>query len=418
MIYQTRQKFLLSQVRSDDCIICIHAGDQPNYQKSHIYPAHFRVNSNFYYLCGGRESGHTLLLLKREDKTMSILLYQHQSVLQQRWGDQQIFIDCLKSQTHHYDFIEKYEKFDFKKIISTFFGSQAISVFYYDGISAVCPQWDWIASREAIGPLIAQQRLIKDSDEIQLMRESVYRSSLVHRDLSVHRFTIPKEELRWQAAWLFYGARHGLFLQGYQPIIAGGPRACCLHYNKNNHSLRGDDRVLVDAGFEYQGYCADITRMYFLGPHANRWKEIYESLLAIQKKIISQVRPGMTIALLQESTKILIAQMIVDYRWTNGSVEKVLEQEILDYYPHQIGHHLGLDVHDFAAYRELYHVPLEPGMVVTIEPGLYIDPKIFKTEHPCLGLGMRIEDNILVTDKAPEILSAAAPKEWIDIGSG
>ncbi|MBM4222177.1 MAG: M24 family metallopeptidase, partial [Gammaproteobacteria bacterium] len=264
--------------------------------------------------------------------------------------------------------------------------------------------------------LISRKRMIKDPYEQFLLKEAAERSAKVHAALAKNRFEAKPHENFWHADWITYGAQYNLSKQAYQPIIAGGPRACCLHYHGKTMPLNQDRYILIDAAFEYEGYTADITRVYFW--KANAWDRIvYEGLLSVQKRMIEASVEGTSLPNLQIQTQYLIAELLQEWGWAQGSLEKIVVEDVAQYYPHRIGHPLGIDVHDLCDDRGLVDEPLQNGAVITIEPGIYIDPTLFPETHPAYGLGLRIEDDVLIHHNQPIVLSQLAPKEWKDVGA-
>jgi Xaa-Pro aminopeptidase len=410
-IYEKRQK-KLAEFFDDDCVLMIGSGDIASI--SSVYPSAFRVDSHFYYLTGGRDPGGMLILMIKDKTVQRILLMGSQSSAQKRWNAP------LCWNLDHPD-LQSYDQvglWDHLVLVKSIFDQISLFKNYYvhNIVSQAVDFLGVACNEDLVDYYVNQMRVIKDAFEQSIIKKSIQLSSKVHKKLADGRHKRAQHERIWQGDWLSLGAKEGLFHQGYMPIIAGGQRSCCLHYHLNNHSMQNDDYVLVDAGFEYQGYTADITRVYFFKSADNRLKTIYEGLLDIQRKIISLAQVGTTLSFLQKKTQELVAEMIFDFHWELGSLEKILEADVVRYYPHRIGHHLGIDVHDLVSDRSLYNRPLEPGMVITIEPGIYIDPDLFPITHPAYGVGFRIEDDILITHEGPVILSAFAPKQWADIG--
>jgi len=204
----------------------------------------------------------------------------------------------------------------------------------------------------------------------------------------------------------------------YGSIVASGPNACVLHYRENNRQLRDGELLLIDAGCEYQGYASDITRTFpvsgrFSGPQ----KDIYELVLATQLACIDEVTPGKPWDAYQDTAVKVLAQGFVDLGLCQGTLDGVIESE--DYkrfYMHRAGHWLGMDVHDAGDYRDRSGAwaTLEPGMVLTVEPGAYIRPADNVPEH-FWNIGVRIEDDILVTATGCDNLTAATPKTLSDV---
>lgn len=413
-VYAERQH-TLARSFAKDCVLMVGSGEEP--MASMNYPAAFRVNSQFFYLTGGRDPGSVLILRDHGGMTTRTLILHTQTPLEKRWHSPRHW-DLSHPDLADYD--EVYEWHDVQALRGLFNKLAKDKICLINGDLSRYREYFSVAllDNQKLGEAITRMRVVKDKHEQNIMKESIHLSALVHARLAAKRHIRPAHERRWQADWLAFGAAKGLYQQGYMPIIAGGERACCLHYQANNQSMKKESYVLVDAGFEHQGYTADITRMYFFNKvKRGDLKGIYESLLALQSRLIANAVVGTTLADLQEQAKVLLAQMIHDHHWENGSVEKILTEDVIKYYPHRIGHHLGIDVHDLVSDASLYQRPLEAGMMITIEPGLYIDPALFAKDHPALGIGFRIEDDLLITSEGPVVLSAAAPKTWDKIGA-
>ena len=210
---------------------------------------------------------------------------------------------------------------------------------------------------------------------------------------------------------------HGAQAVAYPSIVAGGPNACVLHYRDNNRQLQENELLLIDAGCEFHGYASDITRTFpaggrFTGPQ----KDIYELVLASQLACLDAVRPGADFHDYHQVAERVLAQGYIDLGLCKGTLDEVLENgSYKQYYMHRAGHWLGLDVHDAGLYRvKGASQKLVPGMVLTVEPGTYIRPADNVPEH-FWDIGVRIEDDVLVTASGIDNLTAAAPKTVPDV---
>jgi Xaa-Pro aminopeptidase len=259
-------------------------------------------------------------------------------------------------------------------------------------------------------------RLIKDPTEIATMRRAAEISSAAH--MRAMRFTTPgRFEYEVEAELLHEFRRQGCEYPAYTSIVAGGPNACVLHYVGNDQVLRDGDLLLIDAGGELGGYASDITRSFpvngrFSGPQA----DVYDMVLGAQAAAIAAVHPGATFADPHEAALKVLAQGMIDLKLLSGSLDAVIESETYKrFYMHRTSHWLGKDVHDAGEYKEGEHwAPLLPGMVLTIEPGCYIRPADDVPEA-FWNMGVRIEDDALVTTDGCEIITLAAPKKIADI---
>ncbi|MEP7073924.1 MAG: aminopeptidase P N-terminal domain-containing protein, partial [Nitrosospira sp.] len=264
--------------------------------------------------------------------------------------------------------------------------------------------------------LLDEMRLFKSAEELQVMRRAAEISSGAHR--RAMRKTRPgMSEYEVEAELLHEFRRHGAQAPAYTSIVAGGANACVLHYVENNARLNDGDLLLIDAGCELDGYAADITRTFPVnGKFSPVQRDLYQLVLAAQAAAINAVRPGHAWDAPHEAALRVLAQGFIDFGLCHGSVDTVLQSE--DYkrfYMHRTGHWLGLDVHDAGEYkRDGEWRLLEPGMTLTVEPGCYVRPADNVPGH-FWNIGVRIEDDVLVTETGCEVLTSAAPKTVAEI---
>ncbi|MBI4755049.1 MAG: Xaa-Pro aminopeptidase [Betaproteobacteria bacterium] len=264
--------------------------------------------------------------------------------------------------------------------------------------------------------LVDAMRLVKDEHEVALMRRAAAISCAAHRR-AMAAAAPQRMEYEIEAELLHEFRRAGAQAPAYTPIVAGGANACILHYVENDARLEAGDLLLIDAGCEVDGYAADITRTFpvsgrFSGPQ----RDVYELVLAAQAAAITEVRPGSPWDAPHNAAVRVLAQGMIDLGLLEGSVDAAIEyQAYRRFYMHRTGHWLGLDVHDAGDYKvaEAWR-PLLPGMVLTVEPGCYIRPGEGVPEA-FWNIGVRIEDDALVTAQGCEILTAAAPKQVAEI---
>jgi len=259
-------------------------------------------------------------------------------------------------------------------------------------------------------------RLVKDEHELKLMRRAAEISAGAHRR-AMESTRVGWHEYQVEAELLHEFLRHGAQAVAYPSIVAGGPNACVLHYRDNNRQLQENELLLIDAGCEFHGYASDITRTFpaggrFTGPQ----KDIYELVLASQLACLDAVRPGADFHDYHQVAERVLAQGYIDLGLCKGTLDEVLENgSYKQYYMHRAGHWLGLDVHDAGLYRvKGSSQKLAPGMVLTVEPGTYIRPADNVPEH-FWDIGVRIEDDVLVTASGIDNLTAAAPKTVADV---
>lgn len=266
--------------------------------------------------------------------------------------------------------------------------------------------------------MLDDMRLVKDAVELGTMRRAAAISVAAHREaMRATRPGVPEYAVEAELLRIF---RHeGAQAPAYTSIVAGGANACVLHYVDNDNLLCDGDLLLIDAGAEVDGYAADITRTFpvngrFSGPQ----RDIYALVLAAQAAAVETVRPGARWNAPHDAAVRVLSQGLIDLGLLNGSVDSVIEQESYKrFYMHRTGHWLGLDVHDAGDYkRDSDWMPLQAGMVLTIEPGCYIRPGEDIPAH-FHHIGIRIEDDALVTAGGCELLTADAPKSIADIES-
>jgi Xaa-Pro aminopeptidase len=264
--------------------------------------------------------------------------------------------------------------------------------------------------------LLNELRLFKDTHEQSFMRRAATISCEAHR--RAMRFTRPGQfEYEVEAELLHEFCRHGARHAAYTSIVAGGANACTLHYVGNDARLNNGDLLLIDAGCEFAGYAADITRTYPVnGKFSAAQRDVYELVLASQAAAIDAAQPGRLWNAPHEAALRVLAQGFIDLKLCQGSLEGVLESESYkQFYMHRTGHWLGMDVHDVGDYKVVDQWrPLQAGMVLTVEPGCYIRPSD-KVPKALWNIGIRIEDDVLITAKGNEVLTQAAPKTVSEI---
>lgn len=264
--------------------------------------------------------------------------------------------------------------------------------------------------------LLDAMRLRKDAHEIATMKHAAEISTGAHR--RAMQFAAPgKHEYEIEAELLHEFRRHGSQYPAYTSIVASGANTCVLHYVENNRRIEDGDLILIDAGCELDGYASDITRTF---PASGRFtaaqRDVYELVLAAQAAAIATTRPGAGFLDPHNAALKVLAQGMLDLKLLEGSLDEAMEKESYKrFYMHRTSHWLGLDVHDAGEYKHGdAWTTLEPGMVLTMEPGCYIRPGDDVPEA-FWNIGVRIEDDALVTGEGCEIITAAAPKTVADI---
>jgi len=264
---------------------------------------------------------------------------------------------------------------------------------------------------------VHEMRLIKSPAEIKLMRKAAEISAAAHvRAMKACKPGVNEYQLEAEIIYEFQ--RNGARFPAYTSIVGSGANSCILHYNENNKVINKNSIVLIDAGCEYQYYASDITRTFpASGRFSPEQKAIYDIVLAAQLAGIKAVRPGAIWPAAQNAIVKVITQGLLDLGILKGKLDTLIEkQAYFPFYMHKSGHWLGLDVHDVGRYKVdgKWRV-LRPGMVLTVEPGIYISADIPGVDKRWHNIGVRIEDDVLVTAKGNEILSHAAPKTTEEI---
>lgn len=421
--YIDRRNKLLRQMQQGVAVIPT-AGEKIRNRDAH-YP--YRFDSSFYYLTGFTEPDSVLVLIAGEEPK-SILFCREKNIEREIWDGFRFGPETAREQ---FAFSEAYSIDQLKDKLPGLLSDQP-TLFYPMGTDQ---QWDQSLleainqvrekSRmgisapnrvEDIRTLIDEMRLFKDKHEIATMRRAAEISGQAHK--SAMQKTKPGiYEYEIEAELLQTFRRNGSQAPAYTSIVAGGANACTLHYVANNTLLKEGELLLIDAGCELDGYASDITRTFpvskkFNGPQ----KAVYEMVLAAQAAAIAEVKPGTEWNAPHEAALRILVQGFIDLGFCKGSVDSVLESgDYKQFYMHRTGHWLGLDVHDVGEYKkEGQWRPLLPGMTLTVEPGCYIRPAD-NVPKEYWNIGIRIEDDVLVTEKGCEILSIDTPKTIVDI---
>lgn len=390
------------------------------------YP--YRFDSYFYYLTGFREPEAVVLLIAGTEPK-SILFCRDKDLEREIWDGFRYGPDAARSE---FGFDEAYTIDQLDELVPKFLSNQS-QLFYSLGADSV---WDrrvtqWLnqlreqgrsgisapAAIQDVRALVDEMRLYKSSFELNRMREAACISAEAHRRaMQAVRPNMMEYEIEAELLHEFY--RHGSQSPAYTSIVAGGSNACVLHYVANNAQLKNGDLLLVDAGCELDGYASDITRTFpvggkFSGPQ----KDLYELVLAAQAAAIEAVRPGAHWNMPHEAALDVLIRGFIHYGLCKGSPEAVLESgDYRRFYMHRTGHWLGLDVHDAGEYKQKngdWRL-LQPGMTLTVEPGCYVRPADDIPEA-FWNIGIRIEDDVAVTDSGHEVLTIGAPKTVFDI---
>jgi Xaa-Pro aminopeptidase len=267
------------------------------------------------------------------------------------------------------------------------------------------------------GVILHEMRLVKTAAEIELMQRSADIAAEGHvAAMKAVRPGMNEYEIEALIEYIF--RRNGATAPAYNSIVGGGANATVLHYVTNDAPLRDGDLLLVDAGAEYRGYASDITRTFPVnGRYTAAQRDVYNAVLETQMACVELVKPGVTMGALNRRAAEMLTERMVRLGLLTGEPTKLIEEGTFKrFYMHMVGHFLGMDVHDVGRYQvDGQDRPLEPGIIITIEPGLYIAETSENIPDKYRGIGVRIEDDVLVTPDGQHVLTAKAPKQIEEI---
>ena len=422
-VFARRRAALLAQMKSG--IAIVPTAPERVRNRDSQYP--YRYDSYFYYLCGFQEPEAVLVLIAGA-QPQSLLFCREKNLEREIWDGFRYGPDAAREA---FGIDAAYPVAALDEKLPLLIANQP-ALFYAAGMDA---DWDarilrWLNQVRAqsrtgvsapqdihdVRAALDEMRLIKDAEELALMRRAAGISAGAHE--RAMRATRPgRMEYEIEAELLYEFRRHGAQFPAYWPIVAGGPNACVLHYNENQARLEDGALLLIDAGCELDGYASDITRTFPVnGKFSGAQKDVYELVLAAQAAAIAATRPDVAWDAPHEAAVRVLAQGMVDFGLCRGSLEQVLETgDYKRFYMHRTGHWLGLDVHDAGEYKLVGKWrPLTPGMTLTVEPGCYIRPGEGVPEA-YWNIGVRIEDDVLVTGGGCEVITAQTPKSVADI---
>lgn len=283
----------------------------------------------------------------------------------------------------------------------------------------LCSRQGLLPAAEIVDPraIVHEMRLLKEPAEIDCMRRAAAITLEAHREAA--RLARAGRNEYEVAAVLDYSFRRlGAAGPAYESIVAGGRNATVLHYVTNDQPLRDGELLLIDAGCELEGYASDVTRTYPIGGRfEGAARDLYQAVLAAQEASLAAAGPGATLAAVHDAAVHALTAGLVDLGLLAGDVDELVKNEAYKpWYMHSTSHWLGLDVHDVGAYTaDGKPRRLEPGMVFTVEPGLYVSADDERAPEAFRGLGVRIEDDVAVTEDGTENLTAAIPKSPADV---
>lgn len=395
---------------SENSVMIIFSGVSKIVSEDEFYP--FMSNRNFFYLTNIEQENSILMLIKGISETKTYLFIDEYDELKEKWTgkrltDEEAYKISEINNVYHTNCFENMVKLALSENNNQY---GKISKLYLDFTPElkIKPEYSTLNYKEFIEneypnieienlvPMLTSLRMKKSSDEVENLLLAI---NATNAGLAKLINTIKPGMLEKHAAdvFEFYGREHAHRDLSFSTICAAGKNATCLHYPTQNDTIKENDLVLFDLGYKHNGYCADISRTYPVnGVFTGLQKEVYQAVLNCNKAVIDHIRPGMTLLELNNFTKEFLKNECVRI----GVLKP--EDDISKYYFHGISHHLGLDTHDVSDRKK----PLENGNVITVEPGLYLADK---------GIGVRIEDDILIFDGHAEVLSKGIAKEISDI---
>ena len=401
----------------------------------------FRQDSDFYYLSGFEETDSVFVLIPGREHGESILFCRERDEEFERWNGPLCGPDKAR-QLHGLEdafpiadideilpgMIEGKDRLYYAMGVNRDFDNRIIE--WVNSISAhrkqgAQPPGEFIQ----LGQFLHELRLFKSKHEVAMLKHAANITTKAHIR-AMERAVPGMYEYQLEAEMQFLFSSEGARSAAYPTIVGSGQNACILHYTANSDVLQDGDLVLIDAGCEYQCYASDVTRTFPVSGRFNaQQKAIYEIVQEAQKAAINMVRPGNSWNQPHEAAIRVVCEGLLELRLLTGEIEELIETEAFKpFYMHKTGHWMGLDVHDVGEYKvgDEWRI-FEEGMVLTVEPGIYISKGLnlnsdevpsqaaAKVPAEWRGLGIRIEDNLLVTRNGNEVLTSGIPKEIDEI---
>lgn len=392
-------------------------------QKNSDVHYNFRQDSDFLYLCPYLEPD-SLIILDAADKSFTLFV-PPKDPLKELWDGPRYGTEGAKE---IFQADEAYSHKELSKVIPQLTRNRKVQALFPNFLSPLLDELKILIetysenfSTNELKTKLHDLRIIKNEFDLDCMRQSAKVSSQAHKHLMqmAPKYT---NESQLEAEFRYFCAMNKQADMAYPPIVASGANATCLHYIVNNREYQDDECILVDAGSSFQSYAADITRVFpAKGKFSPEAKDLYEATLRVQKKVLSRINTKISLFDLNVLAQELCCQELCDLGIIKESYDEAIEKQIFrKYVPHGVGHHLGLDVHDVSdssfSYRNTgKKSSLSDGMVITIEPGIYIPKDDQSVGDRWRGIGIRIEDNIHIKDRDYENLTLSCPKELNEI---
>jgi len=416
-----RQRFVEQMI--DNSIAIISANSEVTRSNDTEYL--FCQDKTFYYLTGFNEPDAVLVLINAE-QPQALLFCLAKDPLAEVWHGRRVGAEQAKS-TYGFDECFSLEQID--DLLPEYIAEKS-QIYFCQGRNKVFDDriFTWLDKVKAkarqgsrapqtftdCSSIVDEMRLIKSEGELEIMRKVNEISGKAHQR-AMEKSQHGVFEYQIEAELLYEFTRKGARHAAYSSIVAGGDNANILHYTNNSEALKKGDLLLIDAGGELAGYAADITRTFPVeGSFSQPQKALYQLVLDAQMQCIAAIKPKQTLAALNELCCEALTKGLIELGILVGDLEDLLaDKACKKYFIHGLGHWLGLDVHDVGDYQvedKKQLRPFEAGMVMTIEPGLYIPIDDLSVEQQWRGIGIRIEDNVLVTEQGHENLTINAPK--------
>ena len=407
-IFSKRRQFLSNQLESNS--VAVLFGSEETLRNGDVnFP--FRQNSNFSYLTNFPESESIAVL----DKEKFIIFCKEKNKLKEQWDGEIIGPENAKL----YGATQGIPINDYEKVLPSLVKDRD-NIYCFESfipkLKKLLP--DLEANIKPLDYEVSKMRTIKSVDELKIIEEACRISSLAH--VRAMKSVKPgMYEYQLEAEYVHEFMSHGARACAYPSIVGGGKNACVLHYNENKNILNDGDLVLVDAGCEFNNYASDITRTFPVnGKFTKEQRDIYEIVLEASKKSIETVVSGSNPLKAHGTSVEIISQGLLDLGLLDGELNEIVESNrYFDFYMHRVGHYIGLDVHDVGG-KDMNGDWLDyaPGMITTIEPGIYINENLDVPDE-YKNIGIRIEDNVVVTETGFKVLTDLVPKEINDIES-
>ena len=424
--FARRRKRLMDMVDSGAIIIQPTSPERVR-NRDVFFP--YRADSDFYYLCGFDEPEAVLVLVPDRPQGEFLLFCRERDDEAETWHGRRAGLEgacaeygaddafpitdlddilpgLLENKDRIYYTMGRYADFD-QRLVSW------LNRVTSKGRAGVHAPDQFVS----LGHIVHEMRLFKSSQELKAMRRAATITAEAHRRaMSV---TEPgMKEYQVEAELMHCFMHHGARAPAYPSIVGSGANSCILHYTENSAAMKDGDMLLIDAGAEYDSYAADVTRTFPVnGEFTEAQRLAYEVVLEAQEAAIAEVRPGNGWNEPHEAATEVITRGLVDMGILKGRLRKLIDAEAFrPYYMHKTGHWLGMDVHDVGDYKlaDEWRI-FEPGMVTTVEPGLYLAAGLKDLPQEWWNIGIRIEDDVLVTETGNEVLTAAAPKSVDDV---